>query len=102
MIVFVLWLFLIMLWVGLQCVIVVFSHTHLLFYAHVDLGLADKVSLDQTAYIDRDDHLLPWHLTLCILMNSSISFDTMSPGWLNVCIKGSQVRYSKLRSISAP
>ena len=77
-----------MLWVRLQCVIVVFSHTHLLFYAHVDLGLADKVRLDQTAYIYRDDHLLPWHLTLCILMNSSISFDTMSPGWFKCMSQG--------------
>ena len=29
-------------------------------------------------------------LTLCILMNSSIWFDTMSMGWFIVNIKGSQ------------
>ena len=41
-------------------------------------------------------------LTLCILMNSSISFDTMSMGWFTVYIKGSQVRVSKLRCTLVP
>ena len=35
-------------------------------------------------------------LTLCILMNASIWFDTMSLGWFIVYIKGSQVRIFKL------
>ena len=34
-------------------------------------------------------------LALCILMNSTIQFDTINFGWLIVHIKGSQVRISK-------
>ena len=39
-------------------------------------------------------------LTLCILMNSSIWFETMILGWLIVHIKGWQVRIFKLRCTS--
>ena len=37
------------------------------------------------------------HRLFCILMSSSIWFDTISLGWFIVHIKGSQIRISKLR-----
>ena len=42
--IYVLWLFLTVPWVGLQCVIVVFpDHTHLLFYICEIINLTDKM-----------------------------------------------------------
>ena len=59
MIVIVLWLFLLVPWVGLQCVIVVFSdHTHLL-YCNTN-GISSKyatVFLDKTTGTERHDVL---------------------------------------------
>ena len=49
----VLWLFLMVLWVGLQCVIVVFpDHTHLLFATHKMLGTkANSADPDETLFV---------------------------------------------------
>ena len=40
-------------------------------------------------------------LTLCILMNSSISFNIMNLGWFIIHIKGLEGEFSKLRCSSA-
>ena len=55
----VLWLFLTVPWVGLQCVIVVFpDHTHLLFCGSVKLVLSGHFKIDKTKILMTNGSLM--------------------------------------------